>query len=351
MKFLSAKNMILGGALLTTTLPCHAVVLKQKWQAGQKLVYAVDLDGTANLQLPPDAPGAMFLGGAPLEVPMKGEGLASLDTLKVDEAGTGTVAVTLPQWKMSAQVPMPSILGQVLNQKMPVQWTLRDGKSQLSVNGQPVNLGIPQSDGKATQAVKIGTNGQFQGVEPIANPNKPATPTPAKIGDQSAAAVATILRAFPALWPARDVKVGDTWQANVDYPALARPAQNGEPAKPLGAFNLKLEGEDVTGGKTLQRVSIKGDIDLDGKTLETAFPPAPATPNAGGRTRPQPKLEHATETVEGTVWLDAGAGQVAKTALIIGGQAQGSTPKPNGQPGSKAWFDFTGTLNMALQPN
>lgn len=339
---------------MALSLPSHAIVLKQKWQAGQKLVYALDLDGTANVQLPPDAPGAALFAGVPLEVPVKGQGLASLDTLKVDETGTGTVAVTVPQWKMNAQV---------LGQK--AQWTLLNGKSQLALNGQPINLGfIPQTDGKATSALKISSNGQFKGVEPIVDPNKPApaatdqTPVaPEKALDKTALVTAMILRAFPALWPAQDVKTGDTWEANVDYPALARPAQNGEPAKPLGVFNLKLEGEDVVNGKTLQRVTLKGDLDLDGKTLEQAFPPAPAATTDPAdakpkvKAKPQPKLDHATQTVEGTLWLDAAAGQVAKAELVLGGRAQASTPKANGQAGAQTWVDFTGTLNMALQGN
>ena len=350
MKFLSTKNLILSCALLSLSLPSHAVVLKQKWQAGQKLVYALDLDGTANVQLPPDAPGAALLAGVPLEVPMRGKGLAQFETLKVDEVGTGTLAVTVPRLTLDTQA---------MGQKF--QLTLKDGKSQLTLNGQLINLGaLPQGDGKAKSAVKIAANGQFKGVEAIPNPNKPApvvdtqTPVaPEKAIDQGALMTATILRAFPALWPSRDVKVGDTWQSNVDYPALARPAQNGEAPKPLGVFDLKLEGEDVVNGKTLQRVTIKGDIELDGKTLETAFPSAPATTPADpkAKARTQPKLDRATETVEGTLWLDAEQGQVAKAELILGGQAQAFTPKPGGEAGSKSWFDFTGSLNLALQPN
>lgn len=332
------------------SLPSHAVVLKQKWQAGQKLVYTLDMEGTANVKLPPDAPGAALLAGVPLEVPMRGKGVAQLETLKVDEMGTGTVAVTVPRLTLDTQA---------MGQKF--QLTLKDGKSQLTLNGQLINLGaLPQGDGKAKSAVKISSNGQFKGVEAIPDPNKPApvvdtqTPVdPAQAVDKGALVSATIMSAFPALWPARDVNVGETWQANVDYPALARPAQNGEAAKPLGAFDLKLEGEDVVNGKTLQRVSIKGDLDLDGKTLETAFPTAPAATPADpkAKVRARPKLDHATQSLEGTLWLDANSGQVAKAELIMGGRAQATMPKPNGDAGSQSWLDFTGTLNMALQPN
>ena len=345
MKLFSAQGVVLGGVLLCLAVPSHAVVLKQKWQPGQKLAYSLDLDGTANVQLPPGAPGMDLFAGVPLEVQMNGKGTASFDTLKVDEFGTGTVAVSVPQLKLNALT---------LGQK--AQLTLSDGKSQLSINGQPINIGaLPQGDGKPTTALKFSANGQFKGIEPIGDGAKAAPPaatqtpaTPAQAVNQTSILWETILKSFPALWPARDVKTGDTWQANVDFAPLARPATGDAPAKPLGAFDLKLEGEDVLGGKTLQRVSIKGDLDLDGKTLETAFPTPPATatpaPNAR-RAQAQPKLDHATQTVEGTLWFDAGAGQVAKAELVLGGRAQAITPNAK----DKSWIDFTGTLNMALQ--
>lgn len=352
MNFLSVKGVVLGGALLAFTMPSHAVVLKQKWQAGQKLTYALTLDGTASVQLPPDAPGMALFAGVPLDVQMRGDGKAALDTLKVDEAGTGTVAVSVPQMKMNVGV---------MGQKALI--TLQNGKSQLLLNNQPIDLGfLPQGDGKPKNAVRVSTSGQFQGIEPIKDPTKPA-PAPAKADqkpvpagqavDQTALIMATLIKTLPALWPQRDVKVGDTWQANVDFPALARPAEDGAPAKPLGVYDLKLEGDEVVDGKTLQRVTIKGDIDVLGKTLEAAFPappPAPAGNKDKARTMPRPQLEHASQSVEGTLWFDANAGQIQRANLILGGQAQGSTPRPNGQPGGKGWIDFTGTLNMNLQP-
>ncbi len=349
MKIISAQGLVLGGVLLGFALPSHAVILKQKWQPGQKLTYALDMDGTANVQLPPNSPGMQFLAGVPLEVQMRGVGMAAFDTLNVDEFGTGTVALTVPQWKMDAQA---------LGQK--AQWTLTNGKSQLSMNGQPINIGaMPQGDGKPTAAIKISADGQFLGIEPLkgtANPApKPAvqTPvTPAAAIDQTSLLWATILKSFPALWPNHEVKTGDTWHANVDFAPLARPAKDGEAAKPLGTFDLKLEGEDMVEGKTLQRVSLKGDIDLDGKTLETAFPATAAAPADATKAKAPtpPKLDHATQSVEGTLWFDAQAGQVAKAELIIGGRAQAITAAPKGAAGAESWIDFTGTLNMALQP-
>ena len=253
MKFLSTKTLVASATLLALSLPSHAVVLQQKWQVGQKLNYVVNLDGTANVQLPPDAPGMALFAGIPMEVPMQGQGVAALDTLKVDGAGTGTVAVTLPQWKMNVQV---------MGQK--AQWTLAQGKSQVQINGQPINVGaIPQGDGKATTALKISPSGQLKGFEPIQGAGA--------IG-QSTVITAVILRALPSLWPSRDLQVGETWQANVDFPGLERLAQGDTPAKPLGSFDLKLEGAETVAGKQLQRVHIKGDLDLDGKTIEAAFP-------------------------------------------------------------------------------
>lgn len=334
----------LGASSFGLARTAHAVVLKQKWQAGQTLVYKVDLDGTANLQVPSDAP--TILAGVPLEVQLRGKGIASLNTLKVDELGTGTVAVTVPQWDMDAQT-----LGQKAN------FSLRDGQTQFMLNGKRIAIG-PDSKKPlpAPPAIEIASNGQLKGIEQLNQTGTKSAPAdnapvnPEAALDKGALATAAFLRAFPALWPARDLKTGDTWNANVDFPALARPSQNGQPSKPLGVFNLKLEGQDVVGGQTLQRVSIKGDIDVDGKPIEKLSPPrATTTLAAATKTGPQPRLDHATQTVEGHIWLDAGAGQVAKAELVLGGRAQGQTPKPDGTPGAPAWLDFTGTLNMNLQ--
>jgi hypothetical protein len=345
MKLFSVQGVVLGGVLLSFAVPSQAVVLKQKWQPGQKLAYSLDIDGTANVQLPPGAPGMDLFAGVPLEVQMNGKGTAAFDTLKVDEFGTGTVAVSVPQMKLNALA---------LGQK--ALFTLNEGKSQLSLNGQPLDIAaLPQGDGKPTAALKFSSNGQFKGIEQLGKAANAAPPagaqTPVKPADavnQTSLLWATVLNSFPALWPARDVKTGDTWQANVDFAPLARPAKEGETSKPLGVFDLVLEGEDVVNGKTLQRVSLKGDLDVDGTTIEKAFPtpPAATTPAAKKpRAQSQPKLDHATQSVEGTLWFDAQAGQVAKAELILGGRAQAITPNTK----DKSWFDFTGTLNMALQ--
>lgn len=333
----------LGASSFGLARTAHAVVLKQKWQAGKTLVYNVDLDGTANLQMPSDAPSV--LAGVPLEVQLRGKGIANFNTLKVDELGTGTVAVTVPQWNMDAQT-----LGQKAN------FSLRDGQTQFTLNGKRIAIGPnSQKPLPAPPSLKIAANGQFKGIEQLdqAGKAKTAPPNDAPVSpeaalDKGALAAAAFLRAFPALWPARDLKVGDTWSANVDFPALARPAQNGQPSKPLGVFNLKLEGQDVIGGQTLQRVSIKGDIDVDGKTIDKLAPPT-ATAVATSKAKPQPRLDHATQTVDGQIWFDANAGQVAKSELVLGGRAQAQTPKPDGTSGAPAWIDFTGTLNMNLQ--
>ena len=328
----------LGASSFAPAQNAHAVVLKQKWQAGQKLNYALDLSGTMNLQPPPDSPIPNF--GAPIEAQVKGQGVAALDTLKVSPDGVGTIAVTVPKWTMDAQVLI-----------FKAQWSLLDGKSQLTVNGKEIETGAPQNIGnKADVALQLGADGALKGFEPV---GKAPVVAPKK-AFENAVAVAALVRALPALWPSRDVKNGETWQANINVAGLERPAQNGEAAKPLGAFDMKLEGEEVVGGQTWQRVAVKGDIDLDGKTLENVFPPAAvakATPTTleTGAAKPQPRLDHFTQTVDGHLWFDAKRGQIARAALILGGRAQATTPKPNGTPGAPAWVDFTGTLNMNLQ--
>jgi len=330
----------LGASSFGLARSAHAVVLKEKWRAGQKSNYALDLSGTLNLQAPADAP--VPVAGIPIEAQVQGKGIAALDTLKVSPDGVGSVAVTLPRWQMEAQVLA-----------FKAQWSLLDGKSQFLLNGKEIATGAPNNIGNHTEtALQVGTDGALKGIEPIG----PAPAISPKKAFENSVGIAAIVRALPALWPSRDVQVGDTWQANINVPGLERPAQNGEPAKPLGAFDMKLEGEETIDGQKYQRVAVKGDIDLDGKTLYSVFPPAPAgalTPTAdeNARVKPQPRLDHFTQTVDGHLWFDAARGQVARAALILGGRAQATTPKAGGQPGSPSWVDFTGTLNMNLQGN
>jgi len=344
MKHSTLPALLLLGALGASSFglaqSAHAVVLKEKWQAGQKLNYALDLSGTVNLQAPADAP--VPIAGMPIEAQVQGKGIAALDTLKVSPDGVGSVAVTVPRWQMDAQVMM-----------FKAQWSLLDGKSQFLINGKEIETAAPQNIGNhAETALQVGTDGALKGIEPIG----PAPAISPKKAFENSVGVAAIVRALPALWPSRDVQVGDTWQANINVPGLERPARDGEAAKPLGAFNMKLEGEETIKGQKYQRVAVKGDIDLDGKTLYSVFPPAPAatlTPTADENTRakPQPRLDHFTQTVDGHLWFDTKRGQVARAALILGGRAQATTPKAGGQGGSPSWVDFTGTLNMNLQGN
>lgn len=328
----------LGASSFGLARSAHAVVLKEKWQAGQKLNYAVDLSGTVNLQAPADAPGP--IAGVPIEAQVQGKGIAALDTLKVSPDGVGSVAVTVPRWQMDAQVFL-----------FKAQWSLLNGKSQFLINGKEIETAAPGNIGNhAEAALQVGTDGALKGIEPIG----PAPAISPKKAFENSVGVAAIVRALPALWPSRDVQVGDTWQANINVPGLERPARDGEAAKPLGAFDLKLEGEETIKGHRYQRVAVKGDIDLDGKTLYSVFPPAPAatlTPTAdeNARAKPQPRLDHFTQTVDGHLWFDTARGQIARAALILGGRAQATTPKAGGQPGSPSWVDFTGTLNMNLQ--
>src|SRR5687767_9350971 len=80
---------VLALCLLLAPQPARAVVLEQRWQAGQQLSYDVGLNGTLNTQAPADAG---MLAGMPLEIQLNLKSLANVDTLAVDALGTGTIA-------------------------------------------------------------------------------------------------------------------------------------------------------------------------------------------------------------------------------------------------------------------
>src|SRR6476661_8475209 len=93
------KGMLAAVALASTFFACsaHAVVLEQKWQAGQQLSYDMKVDGTLNLTAPEGTP---MIAGMPLEILMKGDGQSTFITNDVDDFGTATVGMRLERLQL-----------------------------------------------------------------------------------------------------------------------------------------------------------------------------------------------------------------------------------------------------------
>ena len=309
----------------------HAVLLEQKWQAGQSLNYRMALEGTANVKVPADAP--VFFAGLPLEIEVQGEGDASLDTLSVDPAGTGTVAFKVPNMKFKIQT-----FGQN------GEWNLRDGEGRFSLNGKAMGpiTKLPTSSPKT--ALKIGKDGKIRGFQSLET--KPETPAatdqtpvaPAKAINQTALIASAVVQALPALWPNRDVAVGEKWDAKIEFAPIAKKDAGGTP-QPLGNFNMILKDKQIVEGVELWRVGVNGEVSVDGAQL------GDSAKIAKGR----PRLDTASQKIDGDLWFDAAKGQIARADLVLGSRAQSRTAKGDDQWSEPSWFDFAGNLQLRLR--
>ena len=305
----------------------HAVVLEQKWQAGQNLSYQTALSGTANVQAPASAP--FIFAGVPLEVEISGEGLAQLQTLEVDQSGIGTIVVRVPKFDLRAQT---------LGQKG--LFSLRDASSKITLNGKTLKVG----DGKNPLADpkigwRISRQGRFLGTKNLetkgaTTPKTDDAPVDAAQAiDRSALLTAAIIRALPTLWPGRDVQPGETWKANISFPVPSKTESGKTTAAQFGEWDLTLKGEETVAGRALQRVDLKGTLDVDSAQFEA--PKGAKTAQPRGKTK---------QNVSGDVWFDAAAGQIVRADLVIGARVEGGKSAAD-----EAWADFTGTLQLNLQ--
>lgn len=320
------KVVFLAGfvALSSASLPARAVVLEQKWTPGQNLSYQTALSGTMNMLAPA---GANFpLAGVPLEVEINGSGTAQLQVVSVDASGIGTVVVRVPKFDLQAQT---------WGQKG--RLVLQDNSSRVTLNGQVVKFGDGTNPlNNAQTALRISRQGRFLGVQPLQPKAAPATKNegeavdPAKAIDKSALMMASIVRALPTLWPGRDVKVGENWKTEISVPIPSKTDAKTLVPTQFGTYNWTLKGTEVVGGKSLQRVGVTGELNVD----SAQFRPNDAKNPRGV----------AKQSVSGDVWLDAKAGQIERAELVLGARVEGGqTPK------SQGFADFTGTLQLDLK--
>lgn len=350
--------------LLGSQIPAGAVVLQNKWQAGEMLNYGLTLDGTVDSMTAPDAP--VMWAGLPLTATVHTEGTAQMETMKVEDDGTGTVAVRIPKLVLQ---------GEAFEQK--AVFGFDNGKSSFTLNGKPLaGVAGPQADAGAKfltsppYAYKISPQGKVVGFVNLTSATAAPEVAPAGGGgvgsalDKVAFAQAMIVRALPALWPGRDVNVGDTWTAAVPWlapptgPAIAVPA-------PLGRFDLTYKGTETASGLPLERVSVAGVLKLDAPKLAyfnklarqqqikeqhdaaAAAKPGTAVPGLPAAN----EITAMFQSVKGDLWFDAATGKVTKGSFILNGHTAGHIiDATTGKPGGESWADFTGSLLLQLQP-
>jgi hypothetical protein len=311
-------------AALSPLASAHAVVLEQKWTPGQDLNYQTVLRGTMNVQAPASA--NFMLAGVPLDVEIRGDGIAQLKTLSVDGAGVGTVAVRVPQFDLQAET---------WGQKG--QMTLSENSSKFSLNGKAIKLGDGTNPlGNAQNALRISRQGRVIGVQNLA----PKTPVAAKTDDEpvdvasainkGALMTAAILRALPTLWPGRDIAPGESWKAQVNFPVASPTDPKKVTPTQFGEWNLTLKGAETVAGRQLQRVGVVGSLSVD--SAQFAVPTAKAPRGV------------AKQDVSGDLWLDAANGQIARADLVVGARVEGGKGTKDA-----SHADFTGTLQLNLK--
>ncbi|HEX8237518.1 MAG TPA: hypothetical protein VF600_16275 [Abditibacteriaceae bacterium] len=374
---------LLGLASATTDTDAQAVTLQQRWIKGQQLTYNLALNGALNMQAPAGAPipGA---GTRPISIGLDLSCQTTVDTVDVDDKGTGTLAMRTGNVAFKAAA-------------MGGQFVLRDGRGYTTVGGKsiapPRDIDLAQLQ-NPREAWRISKQGRFQGIVPLpavtggvtdASPPEGAAPTTSVAPAVSALLQNRIMQALPALWPQGEVKTGDKWTAEVKWPlddkastqpgtgANATGSNNGAESSNnagdaattpgLGKFNLALVGEEEVSGHTLQRITIDGTIEIDESkaaaltTLATApssstapsSATAPTSPTAPSAKTPPGRMLGTRQKVSGEMWLDAQAQQLTRLDLDLASQtallsnAVGNT----GRPGTW-WFDFAGKLRMQL---
>lgn len=345
---------------VVSTPAAHAVVLQQKWTAGQQLAYDTSATGTVNVQLPPDANN--ILAGLPIEIDLKLQGQTALDTLSVDDAGTGTVAMRLNPLK---------IQGDMLGQNLLLN--VKDGKGAITINGKAMGGSAAATDWSAfnnpINAMRISKVGRMEGLTPIKAQAAPSA-APGAAGAKSKArgpmpvdmqgmVGAMMLRALPTLWPDHEVNVGDKWSSALNLPVTSSP--NGAaptaiaPGAPLGKFDFVLRGEEEIEGRKTERIGMKGTVDVDEDTATTltgVLPFGNNAPKLGGA-----GLQHAHQQLTGDLWFDAAAGQVVRGEFDVQSQVTthpaAPTPTANDAgdkpPTAGSTMSFNGTVQMQLR--
>jgi hypothetical protein len=364
-----AQNAQVQNAAPAANVAAGALELRQKWVAGQQLVYDVALNGTVSMQASPNVP-SMF-AGIPMDIDVAMDGQSTLDTIAVNEQGLGTVAVRLNRLRLNADS---------FGQK--AVFTVADGRAVFTMNGQ--RFGGAGMDATAltnpTSALQISHLGRLTGMVPVPGANAAPAPTNRQSNGQAARgampfdptrfAQSAFWRVIPNLWPETPVKAGDHWSTPVIFPkeAIKGAAAGAATDLDLGKFNFTLRGEEAVAGRRALRVSVEGNITVNERAvalMQGPITPPAAAPaaqaNAAGQRNPrvEQRLAHATQKVAGDVWFDAAAGQVIRLELNLETQAASRDILPAGFKGKRvakknpndpdSWLDFTGVLQMQLK--
>ncbi len=127
----------------------------------------------------------------------------------------------------------------------------------------------------------------------------------------SAAAVGATLSAMPAFLPDRDVKVGDTWERDVEIPPLPVPGYRAD-----GVLRAVFKLDSITRGGRNAWVSLTGTLRRSGAARD--LPPGSRVVTDG--------------TMSGTLMLDRVRGWITEADTVIDVSSEVTAPSDGGTP-------------------
>lgn len=347
------KKLNLKFGLLLSTLACsvfaatqaRAEVLEQKWVAGQQLAYDFNLNGTMRFTAPAQIP---MIGGLPLEMQIIGDGQNTFDTREVDDFGSALVVPRLERMHFKFNETTFNQNGSV---------GVRDGRANFLLNGQ--NMGGTNMDvSRITDpdyALRFTKNLRVTGAVPL---RKEATPEPATADkkpetntlpiDVPAAMQAMIVRAIPPLLPLQDVSIGDTWNANVEWPTAPGVAPGVAPRPPAGQFTFKALAVEEVAGRSTWRIAVDGTMKASEVSTRSADEALEKRRQEGQNVLPfkLPNFLSIAQKMKGDIWFDPAAGQIVKMDARIETTSEGRNVTGKDTDGV---MNFNGRLKMDLR--
>lgn len=323
-----------------------AVMLKENWQAGQQLVYDTNIDGNLNLQIP--ASVHSIIAGMPLEISLRGVGKTTLSTLKVSDFGDGTV---------QAKIDPLNIEAETFGQKAIIK--VNNGAAVTTLNGAPQN--VPFLDWNLLtnppMALTFSPQMKVTNVSSI-DPAAPNSSTNSTVPTGVVAMIQNlILQSLPAAFPTKSLNVGDQWTSDIQV--KTSPAANATVIK-LGSFQFELKDPQTMEGRSLQHISVHGDIDLSSGQSK-AFKAGFGAADTGTDTTDDNSADTAKmltdmftnhlfslgQTVDGDLYFDSQAGQFVQADLNLDSQLQ-TLPDTDEPSAPDGFMNFNGTVRFKL---
>src|SRR5690606_38995120 len=145
--------------------------------------------------------------------------------------------------------------------------------------------------------------------------------------------------------PARDVSIGDSWDANVEWPALPGATPSAAPRPPIGKFNFKALGEEEVAGRKTWRIATDGVLEANDVETKSAGEKVEKESQARGQELPFkiPNFFSMKQKIKGDIWFDPAAGQIVKADLRLDSFAESRIAAGKAADGS---MNFNGKLLM-----